>query len=458
MNIAILVADSLSYRVTSFAGDGPDATPQLGELAENRGVVFDAAYAPGPLSPSSHASMFTGRLPSEAGMYEAQPYFDGDVPTLAELISPTHENKLVSVNMWLFQGLDQGFDETTDFTRQYLSFRDASDPLDYFNKYEIEGPWPRRLLKFAAHDGKPIRSLLNYMNYRWQNGSGLPKAIDGEGSYQYAEQINSEVRTALKSDADTFVFANYMDIHPPFNASEEALERFAADVPRSELPIGVSPERHIENDEKSYDPELMEQLYRAAVWDFDRKLAPLVEDLLAEDMLVVVVSDHGIWNRDTAYSENRLHVPLVIFAPEEQPRHVKETVSLQSLPKTILEAVDGPSAEVGGQSLLDVSDDRLAVTEIIHHPNEVYEKTGRVDVTKTKTTEEPVQRDLVLTRGDAQIQYLNGTWSMRSGSDSDCDNLRARGEEILQRDLDLDMADIEYDAATQERLENLGYM
>jgi arylsulfatase A-like enzyme len=391
-------------------------------------------------------------------MHEAHPYFDTDVPTLAEMLSSTHMSSLVSVNMWLFQGLDRGFDDSVDFTRPYLTFRSGSDPLDYFNKYGSEGFWPRRLLEFAAHDGKPVRSLANYLSYKWHDGSALPENVGEKENYQYAEKINNNVRAALDSDTDTFVVANYMDVHPPFDASDEAIQRFISDIPRSELPIGKSPERHIENDLKSYDPEAMEQLYTAAVWDFDRKLAPLVEELLAEDTFVVVVSDHGIWDRDTAFSENRLHVPLVIFSPDESPRRVRETVSLQSLPKTIVEAVDGSNAEIDGQSLLDVSEDQLAVTEVIHHPNEVYEKTGRVDVTKTKSSEKSAQRDLVLTRGDAQVRYVDGTWSVHSGTDADCEALCARGEELIEQELHVSATDIEYDAVTQDRLENLGYM
>lgn len=459
MNVVWLVLDSLSFGATSFAADGPNTTPNLRELADSGGVTFTEAYAPGALSPSSHAAMFTGEFPSVAGMHEAHPYFDGKIATVTDTLQQTHETYLLSLNMWLFQGLDGGFKSTKDFSRQYLLFRDATDPLNYFRKYNPDGSTLRRLLRFANTDGKPVRSLLNYANYKRLNGSLVPERWGDNENYQYAEQINNELRTILDTNnQDKFVFANYMDIHPPFDASDQALERFAPRMSRDELPTGISPERHITNEKKSYSPDTMEKLYHAAVWDFDRKLGPTLRYLIDDDTMVIVTSDHGIWNCDTAYSENRLHVPLIIFAPGEPPQTVDHTVNLRSLPRTIMDCVVGESGGFDGQSLLDVTSDKISVTEILHHPNEVYEKTGRVDVTKRIHTDERVQRDLVLMKGDARVEYIDGTWNTVTGGESASANLRNYGKRILSQDVRQGETDMEYDAVTEERLEDLGYM
>jgi arylsulfatase A-like enzyme len=461
MDVVWLIVDSLSFRATSFPPDGPDTTPQLQSLASDHGVVFTEAYAPGPLSPSSHAAMFTGELPSVAGMHEAHPYYDSDLPLVGERFQPTHRTSLLSLNMWLFQGLDRGFDEKRDFSRQYLLFRDATDPVNFFRKHDVQGSVPSRLWQFATADGKPVKSLLNYLNYWRRDEELVPDSWGDAEQYQYVSVINEEIRDTLTGgDEDHFLLANYMDIHPPFDASDEALERFAPGRDRSELPIGVSPERHIPNDEKSYDPEAMEALYRATVWDFDRKFTPLVRELVEDDTFVVVTSDHGIWNRDTAYDENRLHVPLVIFGPDEPARTVDHTVSLRSIPHTLVEAAFGPDAEneFSGRSLLSVDSDETAVTEVIHHPNEVYEKTGRVDVTKSKDDDRPPQRDLVLVEGDARVECIDGEWTVTRGEEAVTDRLREVGEELLATDVEGGDGDIEYDDVTEQRLEDLGYM
>lgn len=459
MNVVWMVLDSLSFGATPFSETSPDTMPNLKALADSNGVTFTRAYAPGPLSPSSHAAMFTGEYPSTAGMYEAHPYFNENIPTIADSMGQSHRTHLLSLNMWLFQGLDRGFDSTRDFSRQYLVFRDATDPLNYFRKHEPDGSGVSRFLRFATADRKPIRSLVNYANYKRQNGSLVPERWGDSENYQYADKINEQIRSIIGSTGqDVFVFANYMDIHPPFDATDAALEQFAPGMKRDELPIGTSPERHIRNDRKSYDPDAMENLYHSAIWDLDRKLGPTLRELVADDTMVIVTSDHGIWNRDTAYSENRLHVPLVIFAPDEPSRTVDHTVNLRSLPRTIIEHTTGESEGFGGRPLLSVTDDGISVTEILHHPNEIYEETGRVDVTKKEHADNQIQRDLVLIQGDSRVNYIDATWDTVAGTDSATATLKTYGEQILSQNLEQSNVDIEYDAVTQERLEDLGYM
>lgn len=459
MDVVFLVLDSLSFSATPLAEDGPATMPEFSALVDDHGVSFTNAYAPGPLSPSSHAAMFTGELPSVAGMYEAHPYFEQELPTIAERMAETHSTHLLSLNMWLFQGLNRGFQHQQDFSRQYLAFRSASDPKQYFERHDPPGPWPRRLWRFLAHEGKPVRSLANYVSYRLGDDSLVPSSWGDEETYQYAERLNEEIGRALSDEEDdAFVFANYMDIHPPFDASDEAIQRFVPDVPRDRLPIGTSPERHIENNEKSYDLEAMRGLYHAVIWDFDRKFAPLVEDLLASNTLVVVTSDHGLWNQDTAYAEDRLHVPLVVFSPDHEARRVTETVSLRTIPATIHDAVHGTDGGFHGPSLLPVTSDQVAETEIIHHPNDVYERTRRVDITKRESPSGDVQRDLVLVKGDARLDYVGGTWTPKRGNEATIDELRARGEEVLSTPIEVEEWEIEYDAETERRLEDLGYM
>lgn len=447
MDVVWLLVDSLSFETTSFAPDGPDTTPELKALADDHAVSFTDAYVPGPLSPSSHASMFTGELPSAVGMYEAYPSFDQDIPTITARMAETHHTSLFSTNVWLFQGLERGFETTADFSGPNLPHPSATNPADYFDA--DAAPGLRSLWQFLRTDGRPVRSLRNYAAFRRQSEAG--------DAHRYVSPINDAIqRTRAETPGDDYVFANYMDIHPPLAASEEALERFAPDVPDSELPVDVSPERHIENAEKSYSVEAMERLYRAAIWDFDRALAPLVRDLVADDAFVVVTSDHGIWNRNTAYDDSRLRVPLLVFAPDEAARTVTRTVNLRSLPRTIDQYVNGES-EFDGVSLLDVESDQVSVTEVIHHPNDVYERTGRVDVTKSAHHEREIQRDLVLRWNGARVEHVAGEWTA-TGEASAVDRLRKRGEEILSQPVVMGDRELSYDDTVRERLEDLGYL
>jgi len=351
--------------------------------------------------------MFTGNLPSEAGMHEAYPYLDRSIPTIAERMSETHHTSLFSTNVWLFRGLDRGFATTND-------------------------------LGITDQDGR-------------QNSTDTNTGADKQ--HRHVSQLNNLVREARgRRDRDEFILVNYMDVHPPLDASSEALAKFAPDHSLSELPIGVSPERHIENEEKSYNLDLMEKLYHSAIWDFDREFAPLVEELLMDDVFVVVTSDHGIWHQNTAYSDSRLHVPLVIFTPGTEESIVPHTVSLRSIPRTIDQYINGGS-QFNGPSLLETEEDQLSITEVIHHPNAVYEKTGRVDVTKENHATGEVQRDLVLIHGESRADYINGEWT----PDSATGCIREIGEEILTQDVNMGEQKLSYDEGVMERLEDLGY-
>ena len=458
MDIVWIIIDGLSYSATPFSEDGPDTLPRIKQLADDHGVVFSNAYAPGPLSPSSHASMFTGQLPSAVGMHEARPYFDSDAPTIATALRDSHQTHLVTGNEWLFQGLDEDFDEKFDFGRQYLIYRDALDPGPYFHG---DNSRVRDFVKDSIEEGGFVKSVANAVNYKFNGGYGvMPKDWGDSEEYQYAKAQTEEVRKRLKTDGDNCVVANYMDVHAPIKATDEAIEKFSESGGSDKLPVKVSPERHIPDSEKSYDVDRMGQLYKAAIWDVDKKISPLIEELLEDDVFVVLTSDHGRIDTGTAYSDTRLHVPLVIFSPDEEARTVSETVSIRSIPKTITDAVNVNTVNFDGISLLDVEQDQTAITEIIHHPNEVYHETHRVDITRVPGKDDrDIQHDVVIHEGKARGEYIDEEFSTTNASSEQeksfrdiCERLRKRTVKGTQED------ELDTDPVTEERLEDLGYI
>jgi hypothetical protein len=390
-------------------------------------------------------------------MHEAHPFFNTDARTIADELSETHTTHLISPNLWLSQGINERFDLTTDFSRPYLLYRDASDPAIFDDQYDGSSKidW---LLRYLREDGKPLQSLANLVSHRVRGGNIMPEQSGDEESFQYASQINEQLRQGLAEPGDNFALVNYLDVHPPLDASDEALERFAPDYNRFELPIGTPPERHIVNADKSYDPELMELLYRASIWDLDRKIAPLVAELIENDTFVIVTSDHGLWNCDTAHSKNRLNVPLLLFAPDKKPDRRTEVVNLRSLAATTMDALGRENPFPTGSILFpDPADDDISVTEIIHHPNSVYESTGRVDVTKSPDRDGPIQRNLVTVGDSATAKYINGGWHLTGEADTTAE-LQSHGEAILEQPIkNVDLDEIQYDRSTQQRLEALGY-
>lgn len=463
MNVAWIILDALSFEATPFAADGPDTMPELSALAAERGVVFTEAYAPGTSSPSSHASMFTGELPSRTGMHEASPYFDADLPTIGEELSGSHRSLMISYNPFIFNGLERGFDVTDDLRgSQYMVFDDATDPRKFLVANR-DTPVPTRYLRFLREGGKPLRSFVNGVSFKlwdWRVEGGRPEKIESEAAqHQYATKMNREIRSFLEATDETgedaFVVANYMDIHPPLGASDEALERFAPDRSRDELPIGErSPEiiDRIEAGDESVADD-MEALYHAAVWDTDRKVGPLVREMVESGTHVIVTADHG--SRFTGHSsldDRRIHVPLLVFAPDAEARTVDHSVNIRSMAATTLAQVAPDRDTFDGDDLLRVSEDRVSITEFIHDSSPTGNSVSAFGDFET------VQYDVTGILGDTRVDWIDGGFRDLGDSESErelaeiIEDLQAEGLDTTAR------SPVEYDQDTQERLEDLGYL
>ena len=461
MNGVWLILDSLSYSATPFAAGGPNTMPNYSDIVSKHGINFTKAYAPGPFSPSSHASFFTGNLASKAGMYEANPRFDGTLRTIGDVMSESHSTHLITTNHFLFQGLDTGFDYADDIGRRYMLFEGASDPKDYSSMYNDNPAW-KRLVNFITDGRTPIRSLLNGLNYKFGGDQWIrPESWGDEENFQYAGTMCNMIRRRLVESDDSFVVANFMDLHGPFGISEAAFDRFFDDTPRSEVPVGERTRRDKLRGEKTYDPEKMYTLYKAAIWDFDRKFAPLVSELIDDNTFVAVLADHGWYDTNTAYSDERLHVPLTLFVPGEEPREVQQTVSLKSLARTTTEVLQGTDGGFEGPSLLDVTADQTAVTEVIHKPNDVYDKTQRVYVNRPVDNPAPeeIQHDIVLHEGDAKVTALDGRINNSHGPSNTVSKLEQKAKQIHAESTVNPSGEGEaYDEKTKKRLQRLGYL
>lgn len=459
MDIAWLILDSLSFTETPFGDEGPDTMPQLASLARESGVVYTNAYAPGPTSPSSHGSFFTGEPPSVTGMHEASPYFESKLPTIAEYLDD-YCSLLISANPYIFNGLDRGFDEKNDLrSEEYLVFPEASDPNEFhFEKYDSR---LHRYLAYIKKSRKPIRSIINGIQYKrviQNRRSSLPEmSLQDEQQFQYAGEMNARIETFLRdSDGDAFVVANYMDTHPPLDASDAAIKRFCDAFSPEKIPIGVRGQDIYEEfrDGNRDLANRMHALKLATVWDTDRKVSSLIKSLLEKDAFVVVTADHGSWfRRETELDEERIHVPLVIFAPDTPPQRINHTVNLRSLPRTTLSVVDSVDADsVRGRNLLEVTTDAISVTEFIHVTN----NKGKPVNPKGGADPEQIKFDMAVVQGTNRLDYLDQRYCLQRGKDDG--TLRKTIKNRLSNAPEISPHEIEYDDTVRQRLEDFGYL
>lgn len=459
MNVVWLILDALSFEATPFSEDGPQTMPRLGALAEESGVVFTNAYAPGTASPSSHAAMFTGELPSRAGMHEASPYYDSDLPTVGDVLGESYRSLLISHNPFIFNGLDRGFSRTDDLRgQQYMLFDEATDPHQFLRQHR-DTPVPSRYLEFLRQGGRPIKSLLNGLSFKfhgWRGNIGQQSATRTDSvSHQYAEQMNDTIREFVNEDEDeTFVVANYMDIHPPLDVSDEAIDRFAPNRSREKLPIGATSSEisdRIDAGDETIEADA-EALYHAAIWDTDRTIGPLVRELLEDGTFVVITADHG--SRFTgvdSLDDRRIHVPLVVFAPKQTPRTVEHTVSLRNLPATTmarLPAIDSPFDET---DLLSVSDDQTVISEYIHDSSPTGNAVSAFGEFET------IQYDIAGINGNTRLDWIDGAFTQPVETETE-QELATVIEDLAAGGLSATESRIDYDQETQERLADLGYL
>ena len=115
-NILVIQADQMTALCLSAYGKPYAITPNIDKIAEN-GTTFTNSYCNNPVCGPSRASMMTGRLPSDVGVFDNGAEFLPSEPTFAHYLRTLGYKTTLSGKMH-FVGPDQlhGFEErvTTD--------------------------------------------------------------------------------------------------------------------------------------------------------------------------------------------------------------------------------------------------------------------------------------------------------------------------------------------------------
>lgn len=295
-NVFLLVLDTVRADHLSVYGYGRDTTPELKRLVNERdnAMVYTRAFANGTWTVPSHASLFTGLLPSEHGAHFA---LDGsvrygfglreEVPTLAEVMKQGGYATLGGyANHWLrsVQGMGRGFERWLRSVER--------DPLPFV--------------------GEALRE-------RWLPGVCWGVTKGGARADEVNATLMSVVEPWSQGPNPLFVFANYGDAHGPYAPPDGFRGRFAPSGPRERaehLSLRHSPER-LEELEARYDEEIAY---------LDHELGRLFSELdrqgLFDDSWVFITSDHGegfgehgVLEHGTTVYDEVTRIPLVVFPP-----------------------------------------------------------------------------------------------------------------------------------------------
>ena len=342
-NVLIVIWDAARALNLSLYGYPRETTPELDRFAR-RGAVFERAFATAPWSLPSHASMFTGRYPTEMTAARQVPLDDTD-PTLAEVLSG-HGYATAGFTANIYYG-SRAFGIARGFS--WYSDGPPVNPRMIFSTWRLS----RFLLwqvrdRATEHAPGPMRPRASEIS------SALLDWIDGTGERPF------------------FAVINQFDAHDPYYPPEPFNLSFSTSQPRYWLE-----EEHV-----SYSVDELEQLrdaYDGALRYLDhelgRLLAALAERNVLDNTLVVVTSDHGeefgehgadlVMHARSLYTPVLL-VPLVVVYPPRVPAGVRrgEPVSIRDIPATVMDVLGlGDGHPFPGTSLLQYADGSITAEQ-----------------------------------------------------------------------------------------------
>ena len=321
-NILFIILDTVRALNLSVYGYERETTPNLERLFKE-GVRFDWAITTAPWTLPSHASMMTGRFPTEHRADFGSP-LDGTYPTLAEALRERGYATIGSVANYGYAGIGVGI------ARGFLHYNDAP----YTVGFAIDRV---RMLDYLWKNTMVRRLIGNY------ESAGRKDANDVERGL--LNWIDRNERRPF------FAFLNYTDAHAPYLPPAPYDLAFSKDG-RNRVPL-----MRLELFKKgSWTPEQLareEAAYDGAIAYLDARLGWLFEELRKrnqfDNTIVIVSSDHG-----EAFSEHRkiighgralyselVHVPLLLRWPGKIPAgvSVSQPTSLRNVPATVLDLV-----------------------------------------------------------------------------------------------------------------------
>lgn len=329
-DVLLIIMDAVGANHLSTYGYARDTSPHLSEFASHS-LLFEKAVAPSSWTLPSHASIFTGRLPSEhhAGAYDWR--LDGRFSTLAE------EFQKNGYRTAAFSGNTLLFNRRVGLGRGYIHFEDGS--------------LLERLLQTTL--GERIQTRLVRANI-----------IDNLAGRQDAREISQDALRWIRHGATPFfVTINYFDAHEPLLPPPSYFHRFSA------RQSALRGQYNWPEDVQLRASEIKDEVdaYDACIAYVDEQISVLMRRLdtagLLKNTIVVITSDHGQEFQEHGFMFhgkglywNLLHAPLLISWPGHLAggERIPTPVALQSLPATLLRMAGIATDPFPGPSLTDL--------------------------------------------------------------------------------------------------------
>ena len=385
-NILMIVLDTTRVDRLSAYGYGRPTTPALERVAAE-GVTFRDAYAAAPWTLPSHASIFTGELPTVHNANWEHPFLDDRLQTLAEhLAGQGLVTAAFAHQAWLSDetGLMRGFEHFHD-----LYWRSTT---------ALTAAWRMAAIQIKVRRG-----------------------VEDKG----AAIINATFMDWIRRHGDEsfFAFINYMEPHASYEPPSPYRERFLDD---HDTPWGrtsnVAP--NVFNAGKIEYPDevqaIFSDLYDGAVAYQDSRMGEMLDFLrdreLLDDTLLIITADHGenlgdhgLYDHQFCVYNTLLHVPLVVRLPGVVPKGAVSETPVEN--RLLWSMIDMIFAAPGETETIPVQrfETALRVADETGGPilSELYQRPLDSELWKSSTRRKDFQRRL----RSVQLNRIKYIWA-----------------------------------------------
>lgn len=360
-NILVIQADQMTALCLSAYGKPYAITPNIDKIAR-KGTTFTNSYCNNPVCGPSRASMMTGRLPSDVGVFDNGAEFLASEPTYAHYMRKLGYKTTLAGKMH-FVGPDQlhGFEErlTTDIYPSDFAWTADWDQTD-----EPYAPSHMSLLS-VVEAGYCQRNL----------------QIDYDEEVFNAAKQEMFDHARSPDDRPFLLHVSFTQPHNPFVADKKYWDMYeGVDIPEPEVAHIPYEQRDpwsqryyltIRQDEFDITPQQLynsRRAYFAMVTHLDTLIGELMETLERigelDNTYIFITSDHGemlgergMWYKFNPF-EASIRVPLIAQGPGFKAGHREEALaSLVDLLPTFTDIASGGGfddfvAPYDGRSLL----------------------------------------------------------------------------------------------------------
>lgn len=478
-NVLLIVIDTARAKSFSSLGNRTETTPALDALGRE-GMYFTRCISPAPWTTPSHASIFTGKYPSEHGTYGRNIHFTSQDCLASEFKKAGYKTFGISANRLVssMNGFSRGFD-------------DFLDPWTPFNEKPLREELDVNDSRASKHSFVENLSILfskEGLNAHFKRKFG----VNQNAKYSTNRAIRYVKRVFESVNEPKFMFVNIMQPHEKYNPPPEYVKKLGYTYEKIPWPSFLGHYAGIEKIDE-YTMSVLRTLYEGELCYADEKIASLIEWMRKKEYLnnttVIITSDHGehigehghIAHFFSLYNE-LLHVPLIIRHPDHLGAGRKEgLVQTHDIYRTLLESELGltdrfSGAETGyGQINLFSGERQKAVSQLLYslwvkgvmllNP-EIKEETSELASRQTalfNNNDGKIEKIIWDSRKGISVFDLSKDWGETEPLQLNSDGI-AEAERAVNNAMEItnfetgEDKDVDFSADIKNQLTDLGYM